>query len=119
MLISVINGLSVTDNEGLEKKIMSLSLKLWKIAHFNYFDNLPICTKFFFQGTFLTIRGVCVFLVISRKTLRRSFPDRSKGHMQPDKIKICQKLIFVVFGPPPYVRRQIYYQNRYAIAFAI
>ena len=80
---------------------MSLSLKLRKIAHFNYFDNLPICTKKKIQGTFLTIRGVCPFLVISPKTLRRSFPDRSKGHMQPDKIKICQKLIFVVFGPPP------------------
>ena len=52
MLISVINGLSVTDNEVLEKKIMSLSLKLWKIAHVNYFDNLPISNFFFSKVLF-------------------------------------------------------------------
>ena len=56
MLISVINGLSVTDNEVLEKKIMSLSLKLWKIAHVNYFDNLPI-SNFFFQRYFFDPLG--------------------------------------------------------------
>ena len=38
------------------KKIRSLSLKLSKIAHFNYFDNLPI-TTFFFQRYFFDHQG--------------------------------------------------------------